>query len=177
MEKAFNPFPDGTPPPIQAFRILLILVSTLWCPNQVAGLIKDPRLPFEANEAFIGNDIAERELIDDGFGSQTFIQVRWHQIVDHGQPLQCAHHDQFVAKGSQVATGTEAIIGAAQEVTLTFTALIAAHRCRFGIQQEAGLFPNPELTQPRPSHLLNQARQLTCTPIELALIQKLWKQV
>ena len=50
-------------------------------PEQIAGLIKDLRLPVQANEDLVAKDIAENKVIDDRFGCLTLIGIGRHQVL------------------------------------------------------------------------------------------------
>ena len=59
MEDTFNSLPDAAKPAIQPRSVLVMLIGASRCPNQIVGLIEDPGLPFQSQEAFVGEEIAE----------------------------------------------------------------------------------------------------------------------
>ena len=75
MKNAFDPFPNAVEPAIQAFGILIMLIGSAGCPNQVIGLIQDLSLPLQSQEAFVAKEIAEGEVVDHGFRCGTLIGI------------------------------------------------------------------------------------------------------
>jgi len=98
MKSTFDPLPNATWPPIEAWSVLKRLIGTPLGPDQIVGLIKDLGLPFQANETLVGEDIAKDQRIDDRFSRQTLIEVSRHQIIDHRNATQSGDGDLFVAK-------------------------------------------------------------------------------
>src|SRR5512147_1675164 len=98
MEDAFDPFSNAVQPTVQHLWILLILIATLGCPNPVVGPGIDLRLPVNADEAFVSNDLTASQVGENGFGSFPLVGVSWHQFIDNWNATQGGEGHQFVAK-------------------------------------------------------------------------------
>jgi len=134
MKDTLDPFADLAQPTIQTGAILHLFVRAARCLDEIVGLIENARLPFEPQEAFIRKDVTEGEVVDHGFGSDPFIDIGRHQIVDHRDTVQGGDGDQFVAKVLEIAAGTLTIVGIPSEITLVLISLVAQHWHRFGTE-------------------------------------------
>jgi hypothetical protein len=63
---------------------LIKLVGTARRPNQVVGLIEDLGLPLVAQEPFVAQDVAEREVVDNRLGRFPLIGVGGNQFISLG---------------------------------------------------------------------------------------------
>jgi hypothetical protein len=156
MEHAFNPFTDLAQPAIQARAVLVLLVCAAWGPDEVVGLIENAGLPFQAQKAFVGKQIAVGEAIDHGFRGSTLVGIGKHQIIDYWDTIQGADRHQLVAKILQVAAGALAIVGLSGKVTALLVGFVAQYRRRFGIQQIAIVQVPAFLHNPIPLQLFHQ---------------------
>lgn len=65
---------------------------------EVVGLVEDTRLPFQAQKDFISQYIAEREVIDNHFGSGMLIGIGWNEIIDNWDKVQGGGCYELIAK-------------------------------------------------------------------------------
>jgi hypothetical protein len=104
---------------------LIFLIGTPRCPDEIIGLIEDARLPFQAQKAFVGKDVAESEVVDDRLSSSPRVRVGGDQIVHNRDAMQGADGDQFVAKILEVSAGTLSIIGISRKIAMLLVSFIA----------------------------------------------------
>jgi hypothetical protein len=134
LKDSFNALAFARQEAVQCRAVLDFLIGTAWGPEQIAGLIKDLRLPVQANEALVAKDIAENKGIDERFGCLTLIGIGRHQVITDGNAKEGADGDQFEAKVAQVAAGAVPVIGATQEIALVLAAFVAQYGHRFSVE-------------------------------------------
>lgn len=93
MKDTFDTLPNTAQPTIDVINILNKLVWAAKESNQVVGLVEDLVLPFQADEAIVGEELAAGKVIDDRFGRQAFTQVGRHQVINNQNAYQGCQDD------------------------------------------------------------------------------------
>src|SRR5271165_4168960 len=102
MKSVLNMFTHTAQKPVKFGRILEGLVGAFGCPDAIASELAYIRLPIISQKAFVSENVASLNLLQDDLSGLAFISVGGHQVIDKRQAIQSGQHDQFVAKVIQI---------------------------------------------------------------------------
>src|SRR5258706_1116700 len=175
VKSTFNMLSNTAQKTVKFGWILKHLVSTFGGPDAIAGLLKYSGLPVIPQKAFVTENVAIFDSLQDDLSRLAFIGVGGNQIIDKRHAIQRRQHDQFVAKVVQVAGRAVTIASTARKSAVRFSTLVTQHRDRLRIDQQLFRVVHPKLSQPFSTQHFYQVTQATGATIVLALVNQFRK--
>src|SRR5258706_2408186 len=100
MKGTLNMLPNVAEKPVKFGWILECLVGPFGRPDPITSLLVDVGLPIIPDKAFIAENIAVCDPLQDDFSGLALIAIGRYQVVDYRQAIQRRQDEQLVAGGS-----------------------------------------------------------------------------
>src|SRR5579863_3723641 len=109
MKRSLNMLADASQQPVKFGWIVKGLVGSFGSPDAIASSLVHFGMPLIAQKAFVTEDVAVFDALQDDRRRRPLILVGRHQVIDNGHPLPRGEHDQLVAETIQLARGAVSI--------------------------------------------------------------------